>query len=96
MPLAQTVEDLRVDRQHPILDVGIGSLVLEPQACAFHHADAADAGILRVTIAGAGIGMWKDFASGQRGDIIDLIAKVKNMKPADVVKEARRYYFGEG
>lgn len=42
------------------------------------------------------MGRWKDFASGDRGDIFDLISKATGTPLVQIAKEARSKFIGMG
>ena len=46
---------------------------------------------LGVHLTGDKAGVWCDFASGDRGDLIDLWAKTRNLSLAEAIKEAAHY-----
>ena len=46
---------------------------------------------LSVRLSGAKAGVWSDFASGDKGDILDLWAKVRGMSVASAMVEAKQY-----
>lgn len=46
---------------------------------------------LSVRVAGAKRGVWKDFASGESGDILDLWAACRAMSMAEAIKDAKGY-----
>lgn len=46
---------------------------------------------LRVHLTGSKAGVWSDFAGEHGGDLVDLIAAVKNMSIAEAVHEAKDY-----
>lgn len=46
---------------------------------------------LKVSLSGDRAGRWKDFATGQGGDLIDLWAAARHVSIADALKEARNH-----
>ena len=46
---------------------------------------------LSVRLSGAKAGVWADFASGEKGDILDLWAKVRGVSVAAAMAEAKQY-----
>lgn len=46
---------------------------------------------LSVRLSGAKAGVWADFASGEKGDILDLWAKVRGLSVAGAMTEAKQY-----
>lgn len=46
---------------------------------------------LSVRLSGAKAGVWKDFASGESGDLIDLWASVRGLSIAESITEAKQY-----
>jgi twinkle protein len=46
---------------------------------------------MSVRIAGAKAGVWSDFASGEKGDILDLWAAVRGLSMAEAINEAKAY-----
>jgi len=48
-------------------------------------------GSLSVRLSGAKAGVWKDFQSGESGDLIDLWAAVRGLSVAEAVAEAKGY-----
>lgn len=46
---------------------------------------------LSVCVSGAKAGTWKDFATGEGGDLLDLFAAVRRQSLADAIKDAKRY-----
>lgn len=46
---------------------------------------------LKVVLSGDKAGLWKDFASGEGGDLLDLWAAVRGTGIADALREARDY-----
>ncbi len=46
---------------------------------------------LSVRLTGAKAGVWADFASGEKGDMIDLWAAVRGCSIAEALKDAKDY-----
>lgn len=46
---------------------------------------------LGVHLTGEKAGLWCDFATGDKGDLLDLWAKSRNLKISEAIKEATRY-----
>ena len=42
-------------------------------------------------LSGAKAGVWKDFASGESGDLIDLWASVRGLSISEAITEAKQY-----
>ena len=43
---------------------------------------------------GKGRGRWSDYQSGERGDLLDLIARVRGVRPGDAIRIAEREFLG--
>lgn len=50
------------------------------------HGEAGES--LKIKIAGDKIGVWSDFATGEAGDLLDLIALKRNLSLSEAIKEA--------
>jgi twinkle protein len=48
-------------------------------------------GSLSVRLTGAKAGVWKDFASGEGGDLLDLWGSVRGLSVAEAIAEAKNY-----
>jgi len=46
---------------------------------------------LKIHLSGNKAGVWKDFAKGDAGDLIDLWAAAKNLELKDAIKDAKEY-----
>ena len=46
---------------------------------------------LSIRLSGAKAGVWADFASGEKGDLLDLWAKVRGLSVASAMAEAKQY-----
>jgi twinkle protein len=46
---------------------------------------------MSVRLSGAKAGVWSDFASGEKGDILDLWAAVRGLSMAEAINEAKAY-----
>jgi twinkle protein len=53
--------------------------------------DGEEGDSLRVHLKGSKAGVWADFNSGQKGDILDLIAQVKRCSISDAMKHAIQF-----
>jgi hypothetical protein len=48
--------------------------------------------MVRLVDSSSGIGKWTDFATGEHGDLLDLIARSRRLEDfRDVAEEARRF-----
>ncbi len=46
---------------------------------------------LKIHLVGEKAGIWCDFATGDKGDLLDLWAAKRNLKISEAIKEASRY-----
>jgi len=46
---------------------------------------------LKICLDGASAGLWADFAGDDKGDSLDLLAKVRGISVSDAMKEARKF-----
>lgn len=53
--------------------------------------DGEEGKSLSIRLSGAKAGVWADFASGDKGDLIDLWAKVRGLSVAGAMAEAKQY-----
>jgi len=53
--------------------------------------DGEEGQSMSIRLTGAKAGIWADFASGEKGDILDLWAAVRGLSMAEAITEAKRY-----
>ena len=46
---------------------------------------------LKVCVSGAKVGVWSDFATGEKGDLLDLWIAVRGLSMVDALKEVKEY-----
>lgn len=54
-------------------------------------ADGESGQSMSVRLSGAKAGIWADFATGEKGDILDLWAAVRGLSMAEAINEAKQY-----